>query len=217
MRTEEEQIELIKNIWQRYGVTLVIAACALLAVYFGTTTWKTKTQQHVGEASQLFEQWTKATDDSNGMYPVNDTYKTLIAEYDHTVYAVAARLHRAKIAMDDGLYPEAQTQLLAILSRSPDAEVASLAHFRLAQVYVAMEKYDQALTQLTKVTSSAFTSSAQELEGDIHWLMGDASKALNAYQKAASTNQLVGFDDQELTIKIQALDQSDQSVYPINR
>ncbi|KKM16533.1 hypothetical protein LCGC14_1684920, partial [marine sediment metagenome] len=99
MRTEEEQVEAIKNWWKRNGSALLIGIGAALAIVFGWQAWENHQEQQRAEAASQFatllNAFTNQADETSGE-TVAFVAKTLREDYTDSAYAIYGNLILAR-------------------------------------------------------------------------------------------------------------------------
>lgn len=189
LRTDEEQVEAIKQWWKNNGSSLLIGIGAALAIVFGWQAWQNQQAQQRTEAASQFVTLMNAfgTEDETSADTVAFVAKTLRDEHADSAYAVYANLMLARVQLmqnsdADGaveslqwaLNKAAETQPLALVVRS-----------RLAQAQMALDDYDAALATIDGAKDSdAFGAMFAELRGDILLAKGDQEGAREAYLAA---------------------------------
>jgi predicted negative regulator of RcsB-dependent stress response len=193
-RTEEEQVEALKNWFGENGVSLIFGIVVALGAVFGYRAWDNDVRQTGEAASAVYENLLTAVGEvppeglSDEMIATGNALAgELKADYTDSSYASFAALHLAKIAIDGGNLETAVTELRWVLDNGAEDSMEILGRIRLARVLAAQEKYDEALATLdVKLELSMHLSSWEEARGDIYYGKGDMDKAREAYQLAVS-------------------------------
>lgn len=192
LRTEEEQLDAIKNWWADNGKS-TIAICVIAAVgWFGWQAWVSHKKAHSEEASAIFMQVTDAINAQNRTDVQEATARTLskrlIDDYSNTGYGDFAALQLAKLDDSQKKYDAAEKDLTDLIASEPSEEILKIATLRLAKVQWNAGDADKALATLKSTDSGAFKSLYYELMGDIYFEKGELSEAVDHYQVAL--NQL---------------------------
>lgn len=105
------------------------------------------------------------------------------------IYSVFANLKAAQFYVDVRKdYTGAET-LLADAIKKTDAEpVQAIINIRIARLQYQLEKYDDSLASLAKVTDESWASSVNDIRGDVFVKMKKYAEASNAYQVALASN-----------------------------
>ena len=193
--SEEEQIENFKRWWKDNGKVVVMASAFAVLSYFAYTVWQDKKLAKAQAASAQFESLSKLMTVQPGK-TLSDVDKTtaehiateLKEKNSGSLYANAAAMYLAKLAVEAGNLDKAVTELKWVLASKPDVGTEQLAKLRLARLYVAKAAYSDAQALLTGEPIKAFASDYAEVNGDILKAQGNKAAALTAYQKALKEN-----------------------------
>jgi predicted negative regulator of RcsB-dependent stress response len=207
MRTEEEQIEAMKQWWKENGKQTVVAVVLVVGGWLGFNGYQ-DSQQATGEAASVIYQEmlvlsASEADADKGQRAI--LLDQLQKEYSSTVYAQFAGLFKAKDAVVAGDLEVAETELTAVVSNAKDEAIQHTATVRLARVMVAAGKTDDALALLANVQAGAFEAEYQEVTGDAHLAKGDKDAARDAYSKAIVAAQRIGANNPILKMKLDDL------------
>ncbi|MET4026894.1 putative negative regulator of RcsB-dependent stress response [Marinobacter sp. MBR-99] len=195
LRTEEEQIQAIKDWWKKNGSSLLIGIGAALAIVFGWQAWQNHQAQQRAEAANQFATLLNAfadESDENASDTVAFVAETLRNDYGKSAYAIYGNLVLARQQMMvDGNAEAAIDSLNWALDKAADYPALSLVvRNRLARAQFAAERYDDALATLdSAVSADAFAGVFAELRGDILLAKGDTDGARDAYLAAREQNQ----------------------------
>ncbi|XOV90218.1 MAG: YfgM family protein [Pseudomonadota bacterium] len=205
-RTEEEQIEAIKQWWNENGKSIVIGIVVALAAVFGYQGWQNRVQSTGEAASAIYEDMTAAivldspfatlTEEqrSTGRFLANQ----LKTDYADSAYAKFAALFLAKMAVDEENYATARDELNWALDSGLDDSLEVMTRIRLARVQLALGEPEAALETLNKVDPGEHQPTFEEVRGDIYMSKGDRTLAREAYQRA-----LAGVEDDQLRPMLQ--------------
>ncbi|SDL36052.1 YfgM family protein [Pseudomonas indica] len=186
-RTEEEQLALIKEWWQRNGMPLLTGGALALVAVFGWQGWqKYQTNQAQG-ASMLYQQLLETALTPSGQPDagkVSELAGKLKSDYAGTQYAQYGSLFVAKVAVEAGKLDDAAAELRAIVDKPADATLSELARQRLARVLAAQGKAEEALKLLEGDADKAYLASREEIRGDLLVQLGRTDEAHAAYEKA---------------------------------
>lgn len=187
-RSEEEQLALVQDWWQRNGKPLLIGGVLALAAVFGWQAWQNHQVKQTEAASSIYQRLLEVTLTPSGE-PDPAQVATLAGQLqkDHasTAYAQYASLFVAKVAVDTGKLEEAVEALQPVLDKPFDETLGELARQRLARVMAAQDKTEEALKLLDAgAAPTEFTASREELRGDLLAKLGRDEDALAAYGKA---------------------------------
>lgn len=207
LKTEEEQIEAFKAWWKKNGTSLVLAVSIGVAGYFGTQAWTQSEENHVNEASALYQNMMDAAADlsvESNQKTVTFIANQLTDDYSDTGYAAFSQLVLARLEVEKGEFDKAIDSLKQVQEKTEDVSLKAISGLRIARLLLEKQDFDAALTQVNSVTSAEFTVQKQELKGDILLASGKKDEARVAYESA--NNALTGSTSHPLlNIKLQDL------------
>jgi len=186
-RTEDEELAVILDWWQRNGKPLLTGGALALVVVFGWQAWQKYQVNQAQGASVLYQQLletslvTNAQPDASKVAELTGKLKS---EYPGTHYSQYGSLLLAKVAVESGKLDDAATELKAVLDKPADSTLAELARQRLARVMASQGKAEEALKLLAGDADQAYMASREELKGDLLVKLERSDEALVAYQKA---------------------------------
>jgi predicted negative regulator of RcsB-dependent stress response len=184
--TEEQQVEALKKWWQENGRYLIFGVVLGLGILFGWNSWKDHRETQGMAASDLYSQLTGAVE-SSALEDAKAFETKLLQDYDGTPYAALGALAMARIYVEQDNLDEAEKKLRWAMDNANEQELKEVSRLRLAQVLVAMEKYDDALSLLGSELPAAYVSLVEELRGDAFRAKGNFDEARAAYDKALLT------------------------------
>ncbi len=188
-RTEDEELAVMKDWWQRNGKPLVTGGLLALIVVLGWQGWQRyQTNQSQG-ASILYQQLLETALTPSGQADTTQVAQIagkLKSEFGGTTYAQFGSLFVAKVAVDNGKFDDAVAELKTVSDKPANATLGELARQRLARVLAAQNKGEEALKLLAGDADKAFLASREELKGDLLVQLGRTDEAHAAYQKAKS-------------------------------
>lgn len=195
-RTEEEQVEALKNWWDENGTQLMVGIVVVLAGVFGYRTWEANTTETAIAASNLYEDLTQVTtigpfdqlsdeDRATAEFIINQ----LKTEYQGSTYAHFASLHQAKLAVERQDLDAAEAALRWSLDNGVEDSIGILVNERLARVLFAKDDFEGALKQLDAKNPSAYARTYEELRGDIYFAMDNLDEARAAYERALASTE----------------------------
>lgn len=192
--SEDEQIQELKKWWQENGKSTVISVLVVLAGIFGWQSWQTQKNAEMEAGSMIYQNLLAAVSANNGqlnpsqLATARHLADTLKTDFPDSTYATYSALFNAQFAVNEKNLELAAEELNWALSRDMDADLRKLAGLRLARVYSAQEKYDDALALLA-IDAGVYAASYEEVMGDIYKAQGQLDKALLSYQKAQQLSQ----------------------------
>lgn len=193
--TEEEQIEAFKRWWNENWVTIVLPLIVGVLLYVGWFWWQDHKEAQAQLASQKYQALETVLQSAvNGeLTPeqkadVVSKANIVISEHAKTLYADMANLELASLHVEAGELEKAASAVNAVVQNATNKSMELLAKARLAKVYAAQGRYDEALALVAQGSDdsgdSAFTSLYAETRGDIYLALGDNAAANTAFNQA---------------------------------
>lgn len=184
--SEEEDIQQIKDWWQRNGMPLLLGGALALAGISGWNWWQNQQSAQAEQASVAYQQLIQASLQSE---PVDTATVSKLTEllnqaYPDSRYALYASLLEVKVAVDTGHLADAEATLRRLMGQQLESGVAEVVRQRLARVLAAQDKPEEALQLLGGEAVPAFVASREELRGDLLVRLDRKAEARTAYQKA---------------------------------
>lgn len=193
LRTEEEQVQALKNWWTENGKSLLLGGAVALAGIFGWQGWQKQQAAESENASVLYQNLLDAVVSAVG--PQQDDAQLSTAEhlssqlkndYESTAYANFAAMIMARVAVDNSDLDAAIAELDWVLANQPSESMYSLASLRKARILAAQGELDKALSLVSSAPTAGYAASIAEFKGDLFVAKGDAAKAREQYEVALS-------------------------------
>lgn len=186
IRDEEEQVERIKEWWQKYGLATVVIIVLAVGSLLGWRQWQ---QYDAGKASEASARYDAMMQALAGDAPdqVRSAAATLIENHDGLAYADYARLALARLAVDEGDLNAAADQLSTVAEDAATRELEYTARLRLARIQIELGDTDAANEQISRTFPKAWQAEALELKGDIAGARENWDAARAAYGDALET------------------------------
>ncbi|MDQ7090639.1 MAG: tetratricopeptide repeat protein [Methylococcales bacterium] len=188
--TEEEQVEALQAWWKENGRSLIVGAVLGAALILGWNYWKDQQHEQALEASALYGQLLTLSDQEKDEEAAKIATQ-LIERYPSSSYADYATLMQAKLNVNAGDLTAAKTILESILKQS-DVELKNVARIRLVRLMLATKEYEKGLQLISETdpaSTESFSSSYDELTGDLYVALDRLGEARTAYQNAIRTAQ----------------------------
>lgn len=193
LRSEEEQLDVIKRWWKENGTSLIAGAVLAAAGVFGWNAWQNYQEGQAEAASARYQQLVNMTAGNALEDDELATARTLISEindeHGNTLYAELALLLDARLAVQQGNLSDAKTSLESLADSSSRPFVQSLAWLRLARIEVADGNPDAALSLLDEPITESLAAQQANVRGDAYAALGDTEQARNAWQTALDLAQ----------------------------
>lgn len=199
-QTEDQQVEAIKAIWEKYK-RLAIALVIIMLVFIGGSSYfRHHARNQTVAASDLYQgmlisvlQHDKQTAKTNG--------ELLLSGYKYTPYPELGALLLAKIAVEEEQYDEAIKYLKWAINKKPNkGNAAEIAQARLARILKSQGEYQEALALIDKPAKNYQTLYAEQA-GDLYLMQGNRDAAKQAYVTAFK-NLPDGLDGALLKMKL---------------
>ncbi|WP_067585572.1 YfgM family protein [Endozoicomonas ascidiicola] len=222
-QSDDEQVQLLKNLWKDYGQPVILGVAITLASVSGYKYWQKTQSQQIAEASSLYQNLldTVQVDQQNQLAAlslqslteeqkatVNHLVTTLQSDFEDSQYAAFATLFLAQQQVQDGQLEAARASLEWVLAQKPAPEVNTMATLRLARVLLAEsdENGQKALDLLTGLTSEkTYQATIESVKGDAWLALGNRVKAEQAYQTAVDAARENGQNRPLLQLKLDDL------------
>jgi predicted negative regulator of RcsB-dependent stress response len=192
LRTEDEQVQAIKDWWKRNGSSLLIGIGAALAIVFGWQAWQNHQAQQRAEAANQFASLLNAFSEGDDQETVAFVAETLRSDYAGSAYAIYGNLVLARQQMMAQEDPASAADSLSwALEKASDYPALTMViRNRLARAQFAARDYQAALETLDNAgEADAFAPVFSELRGDIRLAMGDRNAAREAYVEAREQSE----------------------------
>lgn len=191
VRTEEEQIQAIKDWWKENGTQVLLVGCLVAAAYFGYGWWQNQQETQVNDALAAYDQYLQAISEaSNSLDPTEAQVKTvefmtdqLVEQHGNTHYAFLANLNTAAFDFRLGEWESAESRLSQAKAQASDEADVLLANYRHALVVAQLGNSERALDMLAE-SNEHFASIYAEARGDILLSLGQTTEAVTEYESA---------------------------------
>jgi len=161
-KTEEEQVQAIKQWWKENAVSLIAGIAIGAVVIGGYKYWTESKHNQAKQASVIYSEILSSNSDKA------KSTEILKSDYSGTPYAALAALLLAKDNVNASDYDKAILQLTWIIDNGHDDSVQHIAVQRLARVYLSQNKIAEADKLVAGVKASGFESGYSEIRGDIN-------------------------------------------------
>lgn len=195
MRSEEEQLESLKEWWSKNGKSMVAGVVIAVAGVGGWKAWESHQISQAESASQLYSELTQIVMNGTGEtreQQADELIQRLTTDFSSSVYSDYARLFAARLAVERDQLDQAQSHLRSALESTRVEAIELVARLRLARILNSQDKVDEALSLLEVPSAGGFTAEFQSLRGDLLMSKGDALQAREAYQRALDASRSAG-------------------------
>jgi len=180
---EQEQIDQLKAWWKQYGNLVTWSLIIVLSIYSAWTGWKYYQRSQAVQASQLYEELSKAVTSKDNA-KVQRAATDMESKFSGTAYAQMAGLIASRSAYEAGELKAAKTQLEWVAANAIDDEYKAMAKIRLAGILLDEKAYDEGIKLLAGEFPAAFTALVADRKGDILAAQNKLEDARTAYQLA---------------------------------
>ncbi|RUR29749.1 tetratricopeptide repeat protein [Vreelandella andesensis] len=193
LRSEEEQLEVIKRWWKENGTSLIAGAVLAAAGVFGWNAWQNYQEGQAEAASVRYQQLVNMTagntlaDDQ--LANARELISEITSDHGNTLYAELAQLLEARLAVQQGDLEAAKNALENVASESSRRYVRSLAWLRLARIEIANGNPEIALSLLDESITDALAAQRANVRGDAYAALEQTEQARDAWQTALELAQ----------------------------
>ena len=180
---EQDQIEDLKAWWAHYGTYVSAAVTTVAVIVIGVQGWRWYQSSQAEKAGVLYQAVTQAAR-ANDAAKAKDPAAQIETQFGGTAYAPRAALLYARLLYEAGDKSGAKAQLQWAIDHAAEDELKAVARFRLAQILLDENAFDEALRAIDVKTDEAFAAIYADLKGDILAAAGKAADARAAYQSA---------------------------------
>lgn len=183
LQSEKEQLEEMRAWWSEYGKIVIAGIVIGIAGFVGYNQYNANQLDAQLAASERYETLVGHVIDGDldGAEFVADD---LVANYADTTYAAQSKLALARLYMDQNRDQDAADTLQELLKMSADDSLQNIGRLRLASVLLYQEKAQEVVDLLEEMDSPAFAALTNEALGDAYAMLGDYTKATEAYNRA---------------------------------
>ncbi|MBT3437522.1 MAG: tetratricopeptide repeat protein [Oceanospirillaceae bacterium] len=210
MKTEEEQVEALKNWWKENGKSLILTIAVSIGGVLSWNAYQDYQVQQSEVASAYFQRLLNSAPagelsekDAASIRHNSDLLKT---EFSSSTYAQLAALMVARVEVQAGNLAAAGAELEWVVEQQGDVEIVALANVRLAKVLAAQGQHEQALALLVD-GDDAWSVARLETKGDILVTQGELDAARAAYTQASVLAKASGANNPLLGLKLDNLAQ----------
>jgi len=210
--TEEERVEALKKWWKANSQSIIVGIALGVAIIVGWNTWQNAKLHKAQEASDLFQQLTKAVE-ARQNDPASKLAERIVQQHQGSLYATYASLFQAKLKVDANDFAGAKNILSDLLAAEKDTLRQNVIRLRLARAQQGLKDYDGALKTLTSVDPKdvgEFEKLFDEQKGDVFLMLNRNDDARTAYEKA----KRLGLQSPILDMKLANLGATDTEASP---
>ena len=184
-QTEEEQIEAFKTWWNKNGTQLLGAILIAVIAASGWRYWTNSQYVSSANASAMYELLQMRSEQGQFGEVSREALK-LMQEQPESPYAAAAAMLHAKYSFEKGETDQAIENLTWVTQNASDNSLKSIAHLRMARIYMDSKEFDKAQAQLQAIPAAQLSAVQQSnyeyVSGVLALQQGDADKARQAFK-----------------------------------
>ena len=200
-RTDEEQVEALKQWWEKNGKFAILFGILLIAGIVSGRVWMDFKQTSAGNASAEYDTMMIEMQDGKNDSAMRRGAE-LMEKYKDTPYAALSALAVAKMEVEKGDLSAAGLRLKWVVDNATLDNVDHIARLRLIRVLIEEQKLDEALTYTNNVEPAKFKPEYDLLRGDIYAAKGQPDLARTAYQAALDGEGLSPQTSDALRLKL---------------
>ncbi|PJX13484.1 hypothetical protein CWI66_11980 [Halomonas sp. 141] len=193
LRSEEEQLDVVKRWWKENGTSLIAGAVLAAAGVFGWNAWQNYQEGQSEAASARYQQLVTITAanslEEEQLAAARELIGELTDQHGRTLYAELAQLLEARLAVQEGDLAAAKAALESVADGSSRRYVQSLAWLRLARIEIAEGNPEAALALLDQPITDTLAAQQANVRGDAHLALGQPEQAREAWQAALEIAQ----------------------------
>ncbi|WP_083001225.1 YfgM family protein [Halomonas sp. GT] len=193
LRSEEEQLEVIKRWWKENGTSLIAGAVLAAAGVLGWNAWQNYQEGQAEAASVRYQQLVNMTTGNtladDQLANARELIDEITSDHGNTLYAELAQLLEARLAVQEGDLEAAKSALENVASDSSRRYVQSLAWLRLARIEIANDNPEAALSLLDQSITDALAAQQANVRGDAYAALDQTEQARDAWQTALELAQ----------------------------
>ncbi|WP_439239762.1 YfgM family protein [Lonepinella sp. BR2474] len=171
---EEQELNEIKSWWKENYKSLIAAVIIGAGGVFGWRFWQ---DYQASKAQQMSAQYEQAVYSNVDATTKNTQIDAFVKEHSKTGYATLALLEKAKSAVQNQDFSQAEVALKDAMAQAPDEILSSIAGIRLAEIQLQQDKFDEVLSTLNLVKDATWESRKNLLTAKVQLAKGDKATA----------------------------------------
>ena len=180
LKTDDDQLEQLKQWWAKNGKQVTTGVTIALALVAGIRFWTNYQDGRRMAAGAIYEQVLQAVEKKDNATALQQG-AAVIEQYSSTPYAALSGLIMARLEWEKGEKDTARNRLQWVIDHANTAEMRHLARLRLARMWMADNKLDEAMKLAEEKDGGAFAPAYQFLKGDILLQQGKTAEAQAAF------------------------------------
>lgn len=180
---EQEQLESLKEFWNRYGNFLLTIITVIALSIAGWRGWGWYQERQITQAAAVYETLREAAS-RHDVERVRAVAGQLFDGYGKTVYGPMAALVAATTYLQADDPKAAKIPLQWAIENAQDENFRRAARLRLASILLDEGAYDEGLKTLDVPSAGAFVALYEDRRGDLLSAAGRPDDARAAYDRA---------------------------------
>ena len=174
--TEEQQLDAIKEWWNKNGNATIIGALLGVGALVGWKGWGSYTEQQYLLASDRYNAMQESILQQD-IDAVMVQAQLLKQDYSTTPYAALASLMLAKAHAENVEHQEALDNLQWVVDNAKQETLRAVARLRMIRLHIVEDRLEEAQVLLNQTYPLSFASLKEELRGDWHASRGEFEEA----------------------------------------
>ncbi|MEK6748065.1 MAG: tetratricopeptide repeat protein [Pseudomonadota bacterium] len=191
LQTEDEQVDQFKQWWAKNGKQVLLGIAIAAALATGIRLWVQYQEGRRMAAAVLYEQVLQAMEKKDNATAMQQG-AAVIEQYSGTAYAALSGLVMARLEWEKGEKDAARKRLMWVIEHTGNAELQHVARLRLARLWMADNKLEEAVKLVNQQDAGAFTAAYQFIKGDILLQQGKPQEAQAAFYAVVNDATAVG-------------------------
>ena len=181
--SEEEQVEMIKAWWEKYGNGILTLVLVCMLMVLGYQWWAKNTAARQALASSAYAQVLMAAN-QNDAEKVEMAASKVMKEFTNTPYTALSALMLARMEVQKQQWDKALSTLQTVIDSSPIASFRQIARIRSAKILVSEGKATEAIERLSTVDDDVFLPMIAAIRGDAYLARGEKNQAKQQFETA---------------------------------
>ena len=203
--TDDEQVEAIKQWWQKNGTQLLSGILVVVLAWSGWTYWQ-NTQLNKGlKASAMFEMLQIRQQQGSFGEAMREGL-TLMEEQPDSPYSTGIALMVAKHYFENGKFDLAVENYQWVIDHAPDASLKFIAQSRLLTLYSDQQSFDKAQQVLATINEARLSDAEKAnlafYQAELAFNQGDLTAAKAGYQSVVDNQAAVDAVQNMASIKL---------------
>lgn len=203
--TDDEQVEVIKQWWQKNGTQLLSGILVVVLAWSGWTYWQ-NTQLNKGlKASAMFEMLQIRQQQGSFGEAMREGL-TLMEEQPDSPYSAGIALMVAKHYFENDKLDLAVENYQWVIDHAPDASLKFIAQSRLLTLYSDQQSFDKAQQVLATINEASLSAAEKAnlafYQAELAFNQGDLTAAKAGYQSVVDNQAAVDAVQNMASIKL---------------